>query len=64
EDYYNHRDLNKFNSELEKYLSYLPKDAHVLDVGSGAGIPTAKFLVMRGIDVTGINLSEKSLKLA
>ena len=50
--YYTHRDLNKFNTELEKLVSLLPKDAYVLDVGCGAGIPTAKFLIKRGIKVT------------
>ncbi|MFX0006475.1 MAG: methyltransferase domain-containing protein [Promethearchaeota archaeon] len=64
EDYYNHRDLNKFNNELEEFASLLPKNAHVLDVGCGAGIPTAKFLINRGIKVTGIDLSDKMLSLA
>jgi ubiquinone/menaquinone biosynthesis C-methylase UbiE len=63
-DYYNHRDLNKFNRELEKFASLLPDNAHILDVGCGAGIPTAKFLINRGIRVTGIDLSETMLNLA
>ena len=64
EDYYNHRDLNKFNNDLEEFASLLPKNAHVLDVGCGAGIPTTKFLINRGIKVTGIDLSDKMLSLA
>jgi cyclopropane fatty-acyl-phospholipid synthase-like methyltransferase len=64
EDYYAHRDLGKFNTELEKYSNYLLKNAHVLDVGCGAGIPTAEFLIKRGFNVTGIDLSEKMLNLA
>jgi ubiquinone/menaquinone biosynthesis C-methylase UbiE len=64
EAYYSHRDLKKFNSELDKFMKLLPKNAHVLDVGCGAGIPTAKFLVEKGIKVTGIDISEKMLKLA
>ncbi|MDX1797868.1 MAG: class I SAM-dependent methyltransferase [Candidatus Lokiarchaeia archaeon] len=64
EDYYNHRDLNKFNNELEQFASLVPKNAHILDVGCGAGIPTAKFLINRGIKVTGIDLSDKMLSLA
>jgi len=62
--YYTHRDLNKFNSELEKLVSLLPKDSHVLDVGCGAGIPTAKFLMKKGIRVTGIDLSDTMLNMA
>jgi ubiquinone/menaquinone biosynthesis C-methylase UbiE len=64
EDYYNHRDLEKFNSELEKFTSLLTDNAHILDAGCGAGIPTAKFLVNRGIKVTGIDISETMLNLA
>ena len=64
EDYYNHRDLNKFNKELEEFAFLLPDNAHILDVGCGAGIPTAKFLTQRGIKVTGIDLSETMLNLA
>jgi ubiquinone/menaquinone biosynthesis C-methylase UbiE len=63
-NYYSHRNLIKFNSELEKFESYLPKNAHILDVGCGAGIPTAKFLVERRIKVTGIDLSDTMLNLA
>ncbi|MFX1310510.1 MAG: class I SAM-dependent methyltransferase [Promethearchaeota archaeon] len=63
-DYYTHRDLNKFNGELEKLISLIPENAHVLDAGCGAGIPTAKFLVKRGIKVTGIDLSDTMLSMA
>lgn len=63
-DYYNYRDINKFNHELEEFLSLLPKEAHILDVGCGAGIPTASFLVKKGIRVTGIDLSDTMLGLA
>ena len=63
-DYYTHRDLNKFNGELEEFSKLLPKDAKVLDVGCGAGIPTAKFLVKKGLKVTGIDISETMLKMA
>ena len=63
-DYYNHRNLSKFDSELEEFASLLPKNPHILDLGCGAGIPTARFLTERGIKVTGIDLSEKMLNLA
>ena len=64
EDYYTHRNLSKFNNELEEFASLLPENAHVLDLGCGAGIPTAKFLTEKGIKVTGIDLSETMLNLA
>ncbi|NVM18633.1 MAG: class I SAM-dependent methyltransferase [Candidatus Lokiarchaeota archaeon] len=64
EDYYSHRNLSKFNNELEEFASLLPDNARILDVGCGAGIPTARFLTERGIRVTGIDLSDKMLSLA
>lgn len=64
DDYYNHRNLSKFDSELEEFASLLAQNAHILDVGCGAGIPTAEFLIRRGIKVTGIDLSDKMLELA
>jgi len=50
--------------ELEEFASLLPKNAKVLDVGCGAGIPVAKFLVESGFEVVGIDFSEKMLRLA
>lgn len=64
EDYYTHRDLEKFNGELEKFSLLLPKNAKVLDVGCGAGIPTAKFFINKGFDMTGIDISETMINLA
>jgi len=63
-DYYTHRDLNKFNGELESFFNMLPKNGKVLDVGCGAGIPTAKYLAKKGLVVTGIDISEKMLEMA
>ena len=64
EDYYTHRDLNKFNNELETFSSLLTENASILDAGCGAGIPTAKFLDKKGFNITGIDLSDKMLSLA
>ncbi|MFX1588174.1 MAG: class I SAM-dependent methyltransferase [Promethearchaeota archaeon] len=62
--YYSHRDLNKFNGELDKFIELLPRNGHVLDVGCGAGIPTGKYLVSRGLKVTGIDISDTMLEMA
>ncbi|MBD3227536.1 MAG: methyltransferase domain-containing protein [Candidatus Lokiarchaeota archaeon] len=64
QSYYANRDLNKFNGELDKFIKLLPLNAHVLDVGCGAGIPTAKYLTERGIKVTGIDISTTMINLA
>lgn len=50
--------------ELEEFASLLPKDAKVLDVGCGAGVPVTEFLVECGFDVTGVDFSEGMLKFA
>jgi ubiquinone/menaquinone biosynthesis C-methylase UbiE len=50
--------------ELEEFASLLPKNARVIDVGCGAGIPVAKFLVDSGFEVVGVDFSEKMLRLA
>lgn len=50
--------------QLEEFAVLLPKNARVLDVGCGAGIPVAQFLVEIGCDVLGIDLSEKILEMA
>lgn len=63
-DYYTHRNLNKFNGELDEFANLVPKGGKVLDVGCGAGIPTAKYLVKKGLEVTGIDISETMLKMA
>ena len=52
------------SQELGEFASLLPKHAKVLDVGCGAGVPVAQFLVERGFDVTGIDFSKNMLKLA
>lgn len=50
--------------ELGEIVRLLSKNAKVLDVGCGAGIPVTKFLVESGYDVTGVDISVSMLKLA
>jgi ubiquinone/menaquinone biosynthesis C-methylase UbiE len=50
--------------ELREFASLLPMKARVLDVGCGAGVPVARFLVESGFDVVGIDFSENMLRLA
>ena len=64
DEYYRFRDLQKMNSELVEFTNLLPKGAHVLDAGTGAGIPVGKFLVDRGYRLTGIDISEKMIAKA
>ncbi|HPE72446.1 MAG TPA: class I SAM-dependent methyltransferase [Candidatus Competibacter sp.] len=49
---------------LEEFARHLPMEARILDVGSGAGEPVARYFVDRGDVVTGIDVSERMLALA
>ena len=50
--------------ELKEFVSLLPRNAKVLDVGCGAGVPFIKFLVEYGCSVTGVDFSGSMLRLA
>lgn len=48
---------------IDKFLSLLPKASKVLDIGCGPGNFT-KYMLDKGFDVEGIDLSENMLKIA
>lgn len=64
EEYQIDRHAFDHSRELVEFAGFLPKSGKVLDVGCGAGVPVAKFLVEAGFEVVGIDFSEKMLKLA
>lgn len=49
---------------LERFVKALGKKGSVLDLGCGAGVPVARFLVAKGNAVTGIDFSKEMVKLA
>lgn len=49
---------------FKKLLEVVPKKAKILDLGSGTGIPYDKYLVKRGVELTGIDLSSKHVAMA
>lgn len=49
---------------LDALLGGLPRGARVLDAGCGSGVPVARHLLRRGLDVTGVDLSAAQLALA
>ncbi|MFX0065814.1 MAG: class I SAM-dependent methyltransferase [Candidatus Hermodarchaeota archaeon] len=59
-DALNKREKRFFN----KLLELIPKDATVLDLGSGTGVPYDKFLVKNGLEVIGIDISSKHVAMA
>ena len=42
---------------LDRFLSLLPPTGHVLDLGCGMGEPLARYLIERGVRVTGVDTS-------
>lgn len=49
---------------VRRLLDLLPPGAHVLDLGSGTGVPTARQLVAAGARVTGYEISERMIEIA
>lgn len=48
---------------LERFLSYLPKGAHILDAGSGTGRDT-KYFLEKGYHVTAFDASIEMVKMS
>jgi SAM-dependent methyltransferase len=49
---------------LEDLASLLPREAAVLDLGCGAGVPVTRWLSGKGFAVTGVDVSARQLDLA
>lgn len=49
---------------VRRLLNLLPPGAHVLDLGSGTGVPTARQLASAGARVTGYEISERMIEIA
>lgn len=49
---------------IRRLVGLLPPGAHVLDLGSGTGLPTARQLVRSGARVTGFEISPRMVELA
>jgi ubiquinone/menaquinone biosynthesis C-methylase UbiE len=62
--YNQHRNRFHNEQELERFVSLLTREAHVLDAGCGTGVPVTRFLVERGIRVTGIDIAPGMIALA
>jgi ubiquinone/menaquinone biosynthesis C-methylase UbiE len=62
--YQDTRHLFDNKHELEAFIALLPRDATVVDLGCGAGVPVTKLLVDSGFIVTGVDFSESMLTLA
>lgn len=63
-DYSKHRDLFANEKYLEDLAKNLSEGASILDIGCGSGIPIDKYLLKKGFNVTGIDISDEQIKLA
>ncbi len=60
-----HRSRELFEKPyLDKFISLLKPGAHILDVGCGMGEPITQYLISRGLQVTGVEGSQKLIALA
>lgn len=48
---------------LDQFIKALPEQASVLDVGCGAGVPIAEYLLQRGLLLTGLDAALSMLAL-
>lgn len=63
-DWYNEINANHWwEKGLHAFVGFLRKGDSVLDVGCGPGI-TAKYFIKHGLDVLGIDFSEKMIEIA
>lgn len=62
--YLANRNRLKSAKYIQQLLKYLPKNATILDLGCGAGIPVDDILIKAGHSVIGIDISAEQIKLA
>ena len=58
------RDQFKSQRYLERFAELVPEGSSILDVGCGGGLPVDGFLIDRGYQVHGIDLSSRMIELA
>ena len=49
---------------LDRFIAHLPADGTVLDIGCGAGVPIAKYLIENGFDLTGVDSSPTMIDIS
>ncbi len=62
--YSEQRDKYESRALLARFSKLLPRGSKVIDLGSGAGVPVAKYLIDNGYSVVGIDFADGMVKLA
>lgn len=57
-------DTAAYQAWLDELAALLPEEAHVLDLGCGAGVPASRNLLDRGFAVTGLDISGVQIERA
>jgi SAM-dependent methyltransferase len=63
-DEYDRSYEGRISEEFRRFCDGLPHGRRVLDIGSGTGLPHAKFLVDSGFEVHGIDISPRIVVIA
>lgn len=58
------RDWYMEKAPIDKLITYLAPNASILDVGCGSGKPIAAYLLAKGFDIYGIDISPKQIEHA
>jgi len=61
---YGDRTENPISDVFITFTGRLPEKGKVLDLGCGTGVPYTRFLVEKGFDVVGVDLSEDMVRVA
>jgi SAM-dependent methyltransferase len=61
---YDDRSGSPISDIFIKFTGKLPEKGRVLDLGCGTGLPYARYLVEKGFEVVGVDLSEEMVKAA
>lgn len=63
-EYYLERDLFKNEKEIQEFISYLPDNGSILDIGCGGGVPVLRTLIDMGFNAKGVDFSKGMIEIA
>jgi ubiquinone/menaquinone biosynthesis C-methylase UbiE len=64
EEYTKDRDNFDNDQEIQEFIDHLPKEAIVLDIGCGGGVPVLQTLIDNSYEAAGIDFSNSMLEVA